>query len=667
MTGYKHILFMLSFCILQTNSAFSQKFLHTENKKIVNGQGEEVFLRGIGLGGWMLQEGYMLETSSFANAQYEIRAKIEELIGTQNTDTFYSAWRANHVRKIDIDSLAYWGFNSIRLPMHYNLFTPQSLPVGEYIDTGFVMVDSLLRWCSINEMYLILDLHAAPGGQGDDAAICDYDPTKPSLWESEENRARTADLWKTLAARYSEEEWIGGYDLINETKWPPLSDNNNQDLWDLMIRITDSIRTVDTNHLIITEGNWWANDYTGFPGPWDDNLVISFHKYWNPNNTSSIQWMLSMRDQHNVPLWLGETGENSNTWFTEMIELMEEHTIGYSLWPQKKISSVAGPVTIIKTDGYQQLLDYWNNPGQHVKPSEEFAKATLMEITENLKLENCKINIDVIDALTRQVNNENSVSFHELTIPGRIYATDYDMGRQGIAYSDVDYQRISEGQTWNNGGAYRNDGVDIESCTDNIAGNGYNVGWTSVGEWMNYTVHIDSSAAYTLKLRYASDNALTNLHFELDGVDITGTIEVPSTGGWFDWITYTKTNVILEKGAHSLTAHIDYGGCNLNYFQFSDPTTPSQSEYPRNTIKDNLIIYPNPCSSIVYVKKQIDAQSIEIIRLLDISGRDILSVLPEYNPENNIYILDISSLASGYYVITMKIYGEIISSPFVIQ
>jgi len=666
MTGYKHILFILSLYIFLTNISVSQEFLHTENKKIVNGQGEEIFLRGIGLGGWMLQEGYMLETSSFANAQYEIRTKIEELIGTQNTDTFYSAWRANHVRKIDIDSLASWGFNSIRLPMHYNLFTPQSLAVGEYIDTGFVMVDSLLSWCSKNEMYLILDLHAAPGGQGDDAAICDYDPTKPSLWESEENKARTADLWKTLAARYAEEEWIGGYDLINETKWPPLSDNNNQDLWDLMIRITDSIRTVDTNHLIITEGNWWANDYTGFPGPWDDNLVISFHKYWNPNNTSSIQWMLSMRDQHNVPLWLGETGENSNTWFTEMIELMEEHTIGYSLWPQKKISSVAGPVTIIKTDGYQQLLDYWNNPGQHVKPSEEFAKATLMEITEKLKLENCKINIDVIDALTRQVSNENSVPFHEHTIPGRIYATDYDMGRQGIAYSDVDYQRISEGQTWNNGGAYRNDGVDIESCTDNIAGNGYNVGWTSVGEWMNYTVHIDSSAAYTLTLRYASDNALTNLHFELDGVDITGAIEVPSTGGWFDWVTYTKTNVILEKGTHSLTAHIDYGGCNLNYFQFSDPTTPSQTEYPRNTIKDNLIIYPNPCSSVVYVKKHIDAQSNEIIRLLDISGRNILSVFPEYNPENT-YRLDISSLASGYYVITMKIYGEIISSPVVIQ
>jgi len=155
----------------------------------------------------------MLETSSFANAQFEIREKIEELIGTENTDSFYSAWRANHVRKMDIDSLASWGFNSIRLPMHYELFTPQNLAVGEYIDTGFIMTDSLLKWCGDNAMYLILDLHAAPGGQGDDAAICDYDPTKPSLWESEENKTRTADLWKTLAAIYADEEWIGGYDL----------------------------------------------------------------------------------------------------------------------------------------------------------------------------------------------------------------------------------------------------------------------------------------------------------------------------------------------------------------------------------------------------------------------------------------------------------------------
>lgn len=75
----------------------------------------------MGLGGWLVQEGYMLQTSAFANAQWQIRAKISALIGETNTETFYQTYRNNYVRKIDIDSLASWGFNSLRLPMHYNL------------------------------------------------------------------------------------------------------------------------------------------------------------------------------------------------------------------------------------------------------------------------------------------------------------------------------------------------------------------------------------------------------------------------------------------------------------------------------------------------------------------------------------------------------------------
>ncbi len=217
------VLFMFLFVFLvQTISA--NGFLKTEGKQILDEQGNEIILRAMGLGGWMVQEGYMMKTSSFASPQYKIRAKIKELIGAENTETFYDSWLANHCRKIDIDSLAAWGFNSIRLPMHYNLFT---LPIEDepiqgintWLEKGFVLTDSLLSWCSQNNIYLILDLHAAPGGQGKDAAISDYDDTKPSLWESAENRAKTIALWQRIAVRYANEPWIGGYDLMKETNW----------------------------------------------------------------------------------------------------------------------------------------------------------------------------------------------------------------------------------------------------------------------------------------------------------------------------------------------------------------------------------------------------------------------------------------------------------------
>ncbi len=87
----------------------AQEFLSTNGKAIVNESGDTILLRGMGLGGWMLQEGYMMHTSSFANAQYQLMGKIEELIGATDTDLFYESWRANHVTKVDIDSLKPWG------------------------------------------------------------------------------------------------------------------------------------------------------------------------------------------------------------------------------------------------------------------------------------------------------------------------------------------------------------------------------------------------------------------------------------------------------------------------------------------------------------------------------------------------------------------------------
>jgi aryl-phospho-beta-D-glucosidase BglC (GH1 family) len=112
--------------ILSGKNAFSQGFLKADGKKIVNEKGENVLLRGIGLGGWMLQEPYMFQLSKAAGTQTEIKSKISSLIGQKNCDEFYRLFLNNMVTEKDIEALKKWGFNSVRLPMHYNLFT---LPV----------------------------------------------------------------------------------------------------------------------------------------------------------------------------------------------------------------------------------------------------------------------------------------------------------------------------------------------------------------------------------------------------------------------------------------------------------------------------------------------------------------------------------------------------------
>ncbi len=529
-------------------------------------------LRGMGLGGWMLQEGYMLQTEGFAGPQYQIRNKIEQLIGEANTDLFYDKWLENHVRKIDIDSLKAWGFNSVRLPMHYKLYTPpiEEEPVlGQitWIDKGFEMTDSLLSWCKQNEMYLILDLHGAPGGQGANADISDYDPTKPSLWESQLNKDKTVELWRRLAERYKDEPWIGGYDLLNEVNW---NLPNGTALRNLYGDITEAIRSVDTKHILFIEGNWFANDFTGLTPPWDDNMVYAPHKYWSENETKDIQWVLTIRDNYNVPLWFGESGENSNTWFRDAIKLMEDHNIGWAWWPMKKVESISGPLSITKTPEYQALLDYWNSGG--TAPNEQFAFDALMDLAEQIKIENCTFQKDVIDAMFRQVQSDETIPFQEHSIPGIIYASDFDMGILGAAYNDLDVANyhVTNGNftAWNSGWAYRNDGVDIQPINDAVNSNGYNVGWMSQGEWMQYSMEVTNDAVYEIKARIASNSADGKFHINAGDAAISEIVETPNTGGWESWETIIVPNVILTTEDKKLVFHVDADGFNLSSLEF---------------------------------------------------------------------------------------------------
>ncbi|MCQ4140642.1 cellulase family glycosylhydrolase [Chryseobacterium sp. EO14] len=555
----------------------TSQLLKTQGEKIINDKGENIQLRGLGLGGWMLQEGYMLKTADFAGPQYKIKEKIAELIGEDGMNEFYKAYLKNGITRQDIDFLKKAGFNSIRLPMHYNLYT---LPIekeskkGEntWLEEGFKMTDDLLKWCADNKMYVILDLHAAPGGQGNDVNISDNDKSKPSLWESEENQKKTIALWKKLAERYKDSPWIGGYDLINEPNINFTGKNingtdemSNAPLWKLQKEITEAIRTVDKKHMIIIEGNGWGNNYNGLTPLWDDNMVFSFHKYWNNNDDATLKFALDLREKHKIPIWLGETGENSNVWFTELIQLLDKHNIGYAFWPMKKIDNIAGITNVKITPEYQKLLDYWKNGGE--KPSKEFAKKALMQIAENYKFSNVKVKNDVIDAMFRQTKDGSTKPFKNLQVPGKIFATDYDLGRIGSAYSDKDFINLwvsdpAKRSEWNSGNQLRNDGVDIYRTKDNE----YYVGKTESGEWLQYTINSKADKTYTFDIKYASEND-AKIRIEDASGKLLTTVSLASTGGNEIWKTASAKGIHLKKGENKIRIYFENDGVNLNYFE----------------------------------------------------------------------------------------------------
>ncbi len=556
------------------------QFLKTKADAIVTDKDETIILRGMGLGGWMLQEGYMFRLSNLGQ-QYRIKEKIAEVVGAEKTKQFYDEWLLHHTTKKDIDSLAAWGFNSIRLPMHYNLYT---LPVDEepvkgqhtWIEKGFILTDSLLSWCRANKIYLILDLHAAPGGQGNDLAISDRNSSKPSLWESEANRDKTIALWKKLAERYVNEPWIGGYDIINEPNWgfeDPKKDirgtaeKKNVPLKELMVAITKAIREVDKKHIIIIEGNGFGNNYRGVLPPWDDNMVLSFHKYGNFNTDASIKGFLELRDQYNIPLWLGESGENSNTWFTEAIGLVEKHGIGWAWWQLKKMG-INNPLEIKKPDGYEKLLAYWSGKGP--KPSEEAAWNTLQQLLHNLKIENNIHHPDVADAMIRQVQSTVTKPFKKYTISNNttIRAVDFDMGRQRFAYYDTDsarYQYTPGVNTdGNKGHTYRNDAVDIRTGSE-----GAYVCDIETGEWLQYTVTVNTAGRYTVSFLTAADTEGSSLSLNQNNKTIVKELALPVTGGMQNFQLSAAKTILLKKGTTIFRVIAVKGGFNLAGIQFN--------------------------------------------------------------------------------------------------
>lgn len=632
----------------------AQGFLKVSGKNIVNGAGQNYVLKGVGLGGWLLQEGYMLHTSAFANAQWQIRAKITDLIGETNTETFYETYRNNYVKKIDIDSLKAWGFNSIRLPFHYNLFATNTNP-PVFLQKGFDYTDSLLAWCKANEMYLILDMHAAPGGQSNEP-ISDYNPAFPSLWQSEQNKDLTVKIWRKLAERYKDEEWIGGYDLLNEPKWDLGA--NNVPLRNLYIRLTDTIRAVDTNHIIYIEGNWFATDFSGLTPPWEANMVYSFHKYWNTNNTGSIQYLLDLRNNSNRPLWLGETGENSNQWLSDFVELMHNNNIGWATWPHKKIKSVAGPLSATLSPLYQTLLNYWSGSG--TRPSATYAQGALMAQANALKLEMCTYNKDYVYALFKQPFSTTSVPFAENLIPGTIYAPNYDMGKQGVAYSDVAYQNTNNGTAYNSGYNYRNDGVDIEQCSD-FSSNGYDVGWIENNEWLSYTVQVQTSGVYSAAFNVAAQNAGGQIFVLVNGQGLS-MVNVPATGGWQNWQNVILQNINLTAGTHKLTLRFYNGNFNLSNIDFTLISTDIEDETQLPVEFDLSQNHPNPFNPSTVVKYSLPVDGFVNISVYNNLGEKV-SVLVDGEVSAGEYSVsfDAGNLPSGVYFCRMES-GNFISS-----
>ena len=558
--SFKRALKTLMTSLILLSALIGQEgFLHNVDGEIVEGNGEPILLRGFGLGGWLVPEGYMLHNQAWISgfeSPTDIENHVTDLIGTEAAEDFWELYRANYVAQADIDQIAEWGFNHLRVPFHYKQFYDST---GSETPIGYAIVDELISWCEPYNMYIILDMHCAPGGQNG-GPISDSDGTA-RLWLEESNKELTIQIWKEIATYYADHTLIGGYDLINEPVLP--SGVTLEEFKQLYIDITEAIREVDNNHLLWIEGNWYGTDFAGLTPPWDDNMGYSFHKYWGATSLSTIQSYINMRNNYGVPLWMGESGENSNHWYYEVFKLLEENNIGWNFWTHKKVDKITSPYSAYVSPQYQIVIDYLL--GNASQPTSDIASMGLTSFANSLKIENCLMRRGVVAALTDPDYGETTKPYVPHSIPGTIPAAYYDIGARGLSYSDSDYWNDGDGG-YNDGWVFRNDGVDVEGSDDDI-NIPYTVGWTEAGEWLGYTIQNVTPGTYDVSFSIAAPSSGGIFYAQLDGQNL-GVIDVPATGGWYNWDDIPAQTVTLSEGDKFLKIQIVQAGFNIQSITF---------------------------------------------------------------------------------------------------
>ena len=384
---------------VQTN-----QFVRIEGQDLIQPDGSKLFIKGTNLGNWLNPEGYMFGFGKTNSARF-INEMLCQLAGEDFTGEIWKQFKDNYITRKDIEFIASTGANTVRLPFHYKLFTDEDYMGLNSAQDGFQRVDSVVSWCRDNGLYLILDMHDAPGGQTGDNIDDSYG--YPWLFESEKSQQLFCDIWKKIAGYYKDEPVILGYELINEPIAPYFEnmDDLNSKLEPLHKRAVASIREVDNNHIILIGGAQWNGNFKPFTdSKYDDKLMYTCHRYGGEPTPEAISEIIAFRDSVNLPMYMGEIGHNTDEWQNKFCETMEKNNIGYTFWPYKKIdqSCMAG---IARPGNWNMIVEFAESPRtsyaeiRKTRPNQHIAQKALTDWLENVKFENCTPQVPYMDPI----------------------------------------------------------------------------------------------------------------------------------------------------------------------------------------------------------------------------------------------------------------------------
>lgn len=365
------------------------QYYRRDGERILAPEGAPAFRRGMGLGGWLLPEGYMWDLEGPVDSPRRIEQLVTDLIGAEAARRFWTEYRRRFITAEDIRMIAAAGFDHVRLPLNARLLFDGT----ELLADGIAHVDDTIAWCREAGISCVLDLHGAPGGQTGEN-IDDSPRRLPELFTDPGRWAEGLRLWRLLAERYADEPVIAAYDLLNE----PLPEKHEAlvpRLAHFYEEVIAEIRKVDPHHLLSIEGWNWATRFEGLERVWDENSCLHFHKYWSETTTESIRRVLDLRERLGLPLWMGESGENTDAWYTDAFSLFEQHEIPWTFWTWKKLDRDTSPLIISRPDRWDEVVAHAAGKG----PLPQDAHEILEQLLDGLPADACRLRAAALDAL----------------------------------------------------------------------------------------------------------------------------------------------------------------------------------------------------------------------------------------------------------------------------
>jgi len=247
--------------------------LKTDGVKWVNASGTQVLLKGTNLGNWLVQEFWMMgQGGNGVTDQCTLEAKLTERFGYDEKERLIKLFRDSWITERDWDQLQAFGFNLVRLPILWSVIEDEKKPKTLRAD-AWRYLDWSIAQAKKRGIYVILDLHGAPGGQTpNDHTGC---AGQNKYWTDTDAQERTRWLWQQIATKYRDEPVVAAYDPLNEP-WGSTAEA-------MVTRVEDlykTIRAIDDKHIVLLPSHYGSIDAYGNPtSKGFTNVAFEIHPY----------------------------------------------------------------------------------------------------------------------------------------------------------------------------------------------------------------------------------------------------------------------------------------------------------------------------------------------------------------------------------------------------